>query len=87
MQCCKYNPQMFFVCIWQKQNVYMRDTKGWVDNGMFLVELLIWRNCLQNMCICHLTVKPEEDEHHEEQEGPQWRQRHHGHSFRIRYER
>lgn len=35
----------------------------------------------------HLTVQTEEDEHHEEQTGPEWGQRHHGNSFGVCNER
>lgn len=31
----------------------------------------------------HLTVQTEEDEHHEEQTGPEWGQRHHGNGFGV----
>lgn len=31
----------------------------------------------------HLTVQTEEDEHHEEETGPEWGQRHHGNSFGV----
>lgn len=45
---------------------------------------IYWR-CRQGNVfkLAHLTVQTEENEHHEEQTGPEWCQRHHGNSFGV----
>lgn len=42
-----------------------------------------WRLLCSMFMLPHLTVQTEEDEHHEEQTGPEWGQRHHGNSFGV----
>lgn len=50
--------------------------------GLFFFKSNIWRHGV--LCsLPHLSVQTQEDEHDEETDGPQLRERHHGHSLRI----